>query len=521
MSDTYTLMDEVLTPMEAKFERLRRTVGLVLGPALFFFFLFFPIQGVEPAAAKLAAVLALTITWWICEPIPLPATALLAPSLCVALGISPAKDLLASFADPIIFIFIGSFMLARAMTFHGLDRRFALTLLASPWVAESTIRVLFTFGAIAVLLSMWFSNTACTAMMLPIAIGILREVASVQKSGEKKLDPGRMRFSVALLLMTAYGASIGGLATPVGTPPNLIGIGFLEELTGTRITFVQWMTFALPAVAVMFVALFGLLVLLHPPEIRRLHGLSDYIRARKAELGGWTRGQTNTLIAFGCAVVFWTLPGFLSVVYGSGSSIVKTYQGLMPEGVVAIFAAMLLFVLPVNWRQREFTITWAEASRIDWGTVYLFGAGIALGSLGSRTGLADYFGRILLDETGLTSLAMITLVATGLAIIISELTSNTAAATVVIPVVIAICKEAGVDPVGPAVGACLGASYGFMLPVSTAPNAMVYGTGYVPITRMVRAGILFDIIGLLVIWCIVMFLVVPFWHATGIPGASP
>lgn len=492
---------EVLSAGEERFEKWRKTIGLFLGPALLVLLILFPIEGLKPEAQRLAAVMSFVLVWWVCEPIPIPMTALLGPALCVVLGVADAKKLLAGFGDPIVFVFVGSFILAQAMMVHGLDRRVALTILGTRWVGNSTRRLIFAFGLVAAFLSMWLSNTATTAMLLPVALGILRELGDLEERRTGRLvDIRRMNLSTGLMLMTAYAASVGGIGTPIGTPPNLIGIGMINTMAGKQISFVGWMTFALPLLTAMYLMLFVLILWLHPPEIRRMEGLSDYLVERRRALGPWSRGQINTLIAFGTAVLLWTAPAFLAMADGPEAKAVKAYNQLMPEGVAALLAAGLLFVLPLNWGERRFTLTWEEASRIDWGTVFLFGSGIVIGSLAFSTGLAEAFGRTVVWVTGLSGAAGITLVAAFLGIIVSEATSNTASASMVIPVAIAVARQAGVDPVGPAMAACLGSSYGFMLPVSTAPNAMVYGTGMVPITRMVRAGLLFDAVGLLIIW---------------------
>lgn len=496
----------LLSPREQRFEHLRKMTGLWLGPLLFLFFMIFPVQGVSPEAARLAAVLSLTLVWWVCEPIPIPVTAILGPALCVVFGIAPAKELFAAFGDPIVFLFIGGFILAEAMMVHRLDRRIALGLLSLNWVGNSVARVTFVFGAIATFLSMWLSNTATTAMMVPIALGIvseMREMMERQKTETVAADYAKM--ATGLMLILAYGASIGGIGTPIGTPPNLIGIGLIREHLNLDISFVKWMQFAVPATIVMFIILFIIIRLMYRTKINRVEGLAAYLQERKKSLGPWTRGQINTLIAFFTAVILWTLPGILALLpFEPVQQFRDQYRTLMPEGIVAVFAASLLFLLPTNFRQGEFTITWKEATKIDWGTILLFGGGIALGGLAFSTGLADNLGKSILQGTNVSSLGAITFLAIVFGIFISETTSNTASATMAIPVAISVANAAGVDPLAPALGACLGASFGFMLPVSTPPNAIVYGTGYVPITRMVRTGIIFDIIGAGVIWATVM-----------------
>lgn len=493
---------------EQKFERGRRTFGFWFGPLAFAAILLIPMPGLTPEAQRLAAVIALTLIYWICESIPIPITALLGPALCVFLGVAPAKTVLASFADPVIFVFIGSFLIAQAVMTHGLDRRIALSILSLKWVGNSTRRILFAFGAIAAFLSMWLSNTATTAMLLPIALGILGVMTDLMTEQRGiRVEMRDLRMSRGLLLMTAYAASVGGIATPIGTPPNLLGRALIEEQTGIKISFLEWMSFGVPLVVVMFVILYFVIVRFHPPEVRELTGLKEYLSLRRASLGAWTRGQLNACLAFGLAVLLWVTPGIMNLVLGNDHAALKWYDTHLPEGIIAILAAGALFLLPVNWKERKFTLTWEEAVHIDWGTILLFGGGIALGSLATSTGLAGVVGRGIFESTGVAGLLSITFLSILLGIVISETASNTASANIVIPVAIAVALAAGVDPILPAIGACLGASFGFMLPVSTPPNAIVYGSGMIPIPSMVKTGVVFDVIGLFLILAGVLLLV--------------
>jgi sodium-dependent dicarboxylate transporter 2/3/5 len=294
----------------------------------------------------------------------------------------------------------------------------------------------------------------------------------------------RLRFGTALMLMISYGAGVGGLLTPIGTPPNLIGIGFIEEETNIRITFFAWVLAAFPICLLMFIALCVILILLNHPEVRRISGAHE----ERSKLGPFSKGERNTLIVF--AVALWMLPGIVALIFGDESTIYSYMYSRLDEGAVAIVAAALLFILPVNWAERRFTMNWNEAARIDWGTIILFGSGIAL---------AEVMGKGIADALGFTSLLAVSAVAALIAILISETTSNTASATIVVPIVIPIAAAAGLNPVIPALAAVFGASFGFMMPVSTPQNAVVYGSGMIPITKMVRSGIVFDIIGLILI----------------------
>ncbi|HLB95119.1 MAG TPA: DASS family sodium-coupled anion symporter [Nitrospiria bacterium] len=492
---------EIISPGEERFDRWRKTVGLFAGPITAFIILILPLSALTPQAHRLAAILGFVVVYWITEPIPIPITALLGPILCIMTAVGPTKEVLAPFANPIIFLFIGSFFLAQAMIAHGLDRRIALGILSWKWIGASATRLLFAFGAITAALSMWISNTAATAMMFPIALGILSAVRETVKDSNDPFTSATVgRYSTGFMLMVAYAASVGGIGTLIGTPPNLIGAGLIQQQIGVKITFVGWMTFGLPLLLIMYGCLFVLLWILHPPRGLDLSGVETFIRAQRSRLGPWTVGQRNAAFAFLLAVGLWVTPGGIALLAGTESAAYRWYDAHIPESIVALLAAGMLFLLPVNWGKRQFTLTWNEASKIDWGTILLFGGGLSLGDLMFKTGLAETLGRGGVDFLALDSLWGLTAMAILLGILISELTSNTASASMVIPVVIAIAEAIGVSPLPPALGACLGASYGFMLPISTPPNAIVYGSGLIPITRMIRAGILLDILGFFIIW---------------------
>ena len=495
---------EVYSPAEEQFNRRRRTVGLFLAPAVMAAIWLAPLP-LDTSAHRMAAIMALVVVLWVTEALPMAATAVLGPVLAVVLRVADARTALAPFADPIIFLFIGSFILAEAMFVHGVDRRIAYTALSWKFVGQSAPRLLFVYSAVATAISMWISNTATTAMMFPIGLAL---VSHLMQSGPKD-EASRAavrRFALGLMLMTSFGASVGGMATPVGTPPNLIGIGMLERITGTRISFFTWMAIGVPLVVFLFGALMILFTVTTARGVQMMEGGAELVRAELRKLGAPTPGQRNVLVAFGATVLLWTLPGFLALGGLDDTTFAREYQKALPEGVAAMIGALLLFVLPVDWRTRRFTLTWDEAVRIDWGIVLLYGGGLALGALAFQTGLAEAMGKgITAWLPSKTSLAL-TMIFTGAAILLSEATSNTASANMIVPVAIAVAQAAGVRAVEPALGATLGASMGFMMPISTAPNAIVYSSGFIPITAMMRFGVVLDVVAFVAIVAVVMLL---------------
>ena len=469
----------------ARFERARRSLGLWLGPAAFALFWFLPLTALSPEAHRLSAVVSLVVVWWVTEAIPIPATALVGAALAVICGIANATDAFAPFASPTIFLFIGTFIIGQAVSTHQLDRRLAISLLSLHMVRGNIGHIRIAIGLLCMAVSAWMSNTATTAMMLPVAIGVLTAAGVAQRNGSRSYPTG-------FLLTVAYAASIGGIITPVGTPPNLITLGLLDKLAGVKINFFTWMLLMTPIALALGVVMFMAGARLFPTPAQGSRGASNYLHGAEHRMGAWTIGQRNCVFAFGVAVVLWMTPGALAA-FGLGDlPWVKTLTGRLDEAVVAIVAASLLFVLPVNWRERRFTIGWSEASKIDWGTILLFGGGLSLGRLMFVTGLAEHVGRTIVAWSGVETLWGVTAMAAALGILLTEITSNTAATNMLVPVVISIAQANGVSPVPPALAACLGASMAFMLPISTPPNAIVYGSGLVPITAMLRFGILLD-----------------------------
>ena len=478
---------------------MRHRIGAVLAPIVFLLFFALPLPALSPAAHRLAAVLAAVVVLWVTEALPLAVTALLGASTCVVLRVAPAKDVFAPFADPLMFLFIGAFIISRAIFLHQLDRRLAYTVLSLPWVGARPARILLAFGGVTAFISAWISNTATTAMMFGIGLSIL---AALQRPGQREvIDP---RYATGVMLMTSFAASIGGLATPIGTPPNVIGLGFIRTLAGTEIPFFSWSLIGVPVVLVLFTFLYLFLNALAPSGFVELPGASDRLRAERAQLGPWTPGQRSVAIAFGATVALWIAPGIVAIVAGERSAAYTAVVGSVPEGVAAMIGATLLFILPGAGGR---AINWEEASRIDWGVVLLYGGGFSLGVLSFQTGLAEALGRGITGLIPLHGSLGLLVVSVVVAVLLSETTSNTAAANMVVPVVISVAKAAGLDPVEPALGATFASSLGFMLPVSTPCNAIVYGSGLIPIGRMIRYGALLDVGGIVVIVTMVHLLV--------------
>jgi solute carrier family 13 (sodium-dependent dicarboxylate transporter), member 2/3/5 len=434
-----------------------------------------------------AAIFALTVALWVTELMPLAITALLSTALLVVFAQVDEKVAFGSYGDPTILLFIGSFLLAKAMEVTKLDERLAWWVLSKGWATKSASALLLTCGLFSCVISLFVSNTATAAMLLPIIAKVL-----------DAMKLARTAFATAMLLMLTWGASVA-VGFPVGTPPNLIGMQQIQAATGHRISFVEWMIFAMPLTVVMAL---GAWLLLRQLDRRQLPDVSPIKHIAAERLGALAPLATSERIVMGCftlALILWITPDALSAI--SQISRVETppaatfLQKHLTPTISALLAAALLFIIPAKDRASGHVMTWREAVKIDWGIILLFGGGIALGQAMFSSGLAKTLGEFAASATGANSVWAITALCIAAAILLSELASNTAAATSIIPVAIGLAMGAEVSPIPPALGAALGASFGFMLPVSTPPNAIVYSSGQVTASQMIRRGFLIDILG--------------------------
>lgn len=464
---------------------MKRGIGAVAGLLVFGCVLALPL-GVDEGAHRLAAVLALVVIFWVTEAIPIPVTALLGSALCVLLGVAPAQVVFAPYADPIIFLFLGAFLVGEAIGGTGLDGRLASFAVSLPAVRSSPRRLAAVLGVATALISMWMSNTAAAAVVMPLALSAIRTGGHQDK-----------RFRGWVVLAVAYGASLGGIATPVGTPPNLIAVGFLREHAGIQVSFTSWMAVGLPLSLLLTLGFVGLAMLL----VRKT-GAAGVAPARREP---WTRAQITTTIVFGVMIAGWLLPSLLLAVAPESAARAATER--LPESVVALAAAIALFVLPASVRPYEPVLRWSQVAKVDWGTILLFGGGLSLGGLMLKTGLGSALGEVLMGATGVSSTTGLIALAAGTAVVLTEFMSNTAAANIVVPVIFALAVRLGLNPTGPVIAAALGASMAFMLPISTPPNAIAYGTGEVSIRQMIVRGVLLDLVafGAIVLWVSVCY----------------
>ena len=495
-------------------EQVRKATGLIIGPLCAVILWLMPIAGLSEQAHHLLAIMSLVAIWWITEPVPIPVTSLLGPTLCVVLGIAPIKDAFEQFSNPMIFLFLGGFLLAKGMMVNGLDKRFAYGIMSMKWVGDSPKRIFLAIGLACILCSGWISNTATAAMMFPIALGLLEAIREMMASNGKIIDLANYKYATGLMLMTAYACSIGGVMTPIGTPPNIIMIGFVDQLApdAPKISFFQWMIWGTLALVCYFVFTYFLLWRMFPADVKHIKGAREFIQQSVNSLGKWTRAQKNTIFAFSVAFVLWVSPSVLSIVYGADSEVMKYYDSHFPEAIAAMVGGLLLFFLPVDFKKGEMTLSWKDGMEgIEWGTLLLFGGGLAMGAMMYSTGLSAWLGAGIKEALGQHPSEWFFIgVFCIVALVLSELTSHTASTNLIAPIAIGTALSLGFSPIPVAVGIALSSSLGFMLPVSTPPNAIVYASGYIPITKMMKSGFIIDVVGILVVTIPVAMLLVKY-----------
>jgi len=465
---------------------MRRLLGLFLGPLLFLLSLSLPQpEGMSPAGQGVAAVTLLMATWWISEAIPIAATALLPIVLFPLLGVMSTAQTTSAYANHLIYLFLGGFLIAMAMQKWNLHRRIALHTIRIVGVSPS--RTLLGFMLATAFLSMWISNTATAMMMLPIGLAVIAS----HGGGDGATDQA---FAASLMLAIAYAASIGGVATLIGTPPNAILAGVLEKTTGRTIGFAEWMGFALPLSLLMLaIAWFYLTRLAYPSPKHGGAETRELLRAELRQLGP-TSWEEKWILAIFCSVAAaWILRGLVDFAWLKG----------VGDATIAMAGGILLFLIPSDWRQGRFLLDWESAVKLPWEIIILFGGGFTLASGFAESGLTEWLVSLLglLHDT--PPWLLVTAV-TLLVIFLTEVTSNTATATIVLPVMGALAAAMGMEAAALMIPAAIAASYAFMLPVATPPNAIVFSSGQLTIPQMARAGLWMNLIASLVITLFVL-----------------
>ena len=455
-----------------------------------------------------AAIAVWMAIWWMTEAIPVYATALLPLVLLPLFKASRVSVAAAPYAHELIFLFMGGFILALSMERWNLHKRIAF--FAILFVGTKPVNIIGGFMAITAILSMWVSNTATTIMMLPIALSIIALADKEHTGGDPAVagqpeDSQVRNFSIALLLGIAYAVSIGGIGTLIGTPPNLFLASYIKNEFGFDISFVKWMGVGLPLVIIFLPIVWILLTgFLYPFHIDKLLTGSKHIRGELAHLGTMKPGEWATFIVFVITATMWVLRPILIKYEIAGY---RPLSGLS-DTVIAITAALILFTVPVNIKDRVFVMNWETAAKLPWGLLILFGGGLSLAAAIKRNGVGEFIGNQV-DSLGNLPSVFIVILATTMMIVLTELTSNTATTATLVPILAGIAPGLGFHPYVLIIPATIAASCAFMLPVATPPNAIVFGSGQISIPQMCKAGIFLNMIGLILIVILTYAIAIP------------
>lgn len=476
-------------------------IGLIAGPLLFIITLLF--YSPEGLSQEGLAVLASTIwiaIWWMTEAIPIPATSLLPIILFPLTGGLDIGTTTSSYGSDTLFLFMGGFMIALAMEKWNLHRRIALSIISV--IGTNTNRIILGFMVATGFLSMWISNTATAMMMVPIGLAIIYQISDALKD-DSTIDTSKENFAFgkALMLGIAYSASVGGIATLIGTPPNAALAGVIKEMYGIELSFAKWMLFGVP-VAWFFIILiwFYLVKMAYPLNLKQLPGGKRVITKELQKLGQPSAEEKAVFTVFVLTAIAWITRSFL---------LVKINPNI-DDAIIAMAAAIVLFITPSKNKKDTFLLDWNTAVKLPWGILLLFGGGLAVAAGFTQSGLSEWIGKQLTTLQGI-HIFIVLLVVTGVVIFLTEITSNTATANMMYPIMAALAVALGVHPFVVMIAAGVASSCAFMLPVATPPNAVVFGSGYLRIPDMAKAGLVLNLIGIILITVAIYFLLPIIW----------
>ncbi len=474
---------------------MKERIGLILGPVLFLLILLPDFQGLSFEGKFVMGTTAWIAIWWIFEPIPIAATSLLPVVLFPISGALDIKTTTTTYYSPLIMLFMGGFIIALALEKWNLHQRIALGTIS--FIGTNTRKIILGFMISTMFLSMWISNTATALMMLPIGIAIAKKIGDLNNHGEK----GKItNFGKALMLSIAYAATIGGMATLIGTPTNAIFSAISLELYGKQITFAEWFMLGLPiSIVCLILGWIYLTTIAFKTGHSGAATAREEVRKQRKALGSIGYEEKLVLIIFSATALAWILRSFV---------LEKLLPGI-DDTIIAISGALILFVVPAKTGGRKL-MDWNTAKKLPWGVLLLFGGGLAIAAAFKSTGLADWLGDHL-SALRHFPFAIILFAAIIMVNYFTEITSNVATASVLLPILASLSHTIGVHPFGLMAGAALASSCAFMLPVATPPNAIAYSTGHLTMGEMVRAGFWMNIISTSVLFVIIYYLMPLIW----------
>lgn len=472
--------------------------GLILGPLLFAatYSVLTSFTGLSAEACKVLATAAWMVAWWVSEPVHIAVTALIPMVLLPLLGVMTISEATTSYGNPVIYLFMGGFIIALALEKHKLHERIALNIIRITGTSGNGI--IAGFSLAAGLISMWISNTATTIMMLPIALSVTRLVNDM--TGPSNLQEKNHRnFATGLMLSIAYASSVGGMATIIGTPPNVVMAGLYRQTYQQDIYFLEWMRFGIPVSLCVLVLCYLMITRwVFPNHLKRIQGSSMLIKTRLSGLGGLSKPEKLVLVIFLLTSASWVFRPYLNawlsaLFYGGGAEV-----AILNDTTIAMAGGLLMFTIPVSLSKGEFIMTWVDMKRLPWGILILFGGGLCLARSLEESGLVYLIGNEIAGWEHISYWVLLLVLCT-LAMFLTELMSNTALTTIFVPVVFGIADGMGYDARALAIPVTLAASCAFCMPVSTPPNAIVFAGGHVKLFDMVRGGIFLNLLSLVVI----------------------
>jgi solute carrier family 13 (sodium-dependent dicarboxylate transporter), member 2/3/5 len=465
-----------------------KNIGFMLGPALFVSFVFIkPLGWLSMEANQVIGIALWMITWWISEAAPIPVTALLPIVLFSLLRIMPVADATAPYANQVIFLFMGGFIIALALEKHKLHERIALNIIKLTGTSGNGI--ILGFMIATAFLSMWISNTAAAIMMLPIAISVidlLKKIPSAHQVAEKQ----QRNFALGLMLSIAYAANIGGIATIIGTPPNVVFKGMYQEFYGGEIDFAMWMLLGLPVSLFLLINAYLFTTrLLFPNKMKSIPGANLLITEKLESLGKLRSTEIKVLVVFSLTAAAWILQQLINSLFDNN---------VLNDTNIAMAGGILMFIVPADLQKNEALLDWPSMKNLPWGILLLFGGGLCLAKGLESTGVIKWIGESIAGNSDLNIYLLIILL-TSIMLFLTELMSNVALTTIFIPVVFGIADGLALNPALLAIPVTLAASCAFMFPISTPPNAIVFASGYIRMKDMIRAGILLNLSSVIII----------------------
>ena len=466
-----------------------KRLGFLLGPILFVvLYLFVPSGLISENAYKVIAVAAWMICWWVTEAVPFPVTALIPLILFPLLGVMPMSKAAAPYANPIIFLFMGGFFIAIALEKHRLHERIALNLIKLTGTSGNGI--ILGFMIATAFISMWISNTATAMMMMPIALSVIKLIIPDKSEIKDGPTSPERNFALGLMLVVGYAATLGGLATIIGTPPNVVFVGLLNAFNGQKISFLEWMIVGVPVATLLLTANFLIVTkILFPNKIDKIKGSDELIKSKLEELGSLRKEEKLVLTIFTITSFFWIFQQAINYFVG---------KEILNDTNIAMAGGLLMFIVPCDIKNLTFILDWRDTKNMAWGILILFGGGLCLAEGLNETGIIQSIGSWIVSQTTYNIWFMLILIIISVAL--SEMMSNVALVNIFVPVIFGIAQGLNINPILLALPVTLSASIGFMFPIATPPNAIVFASGYIRIKDMMRAGILLNIASIIIVW---------------------